>query len=147
MKGMNQHFGKETGTQSCKPSNGEPALTAGNQGSVGGSNQNSQTANEEQINKSLSSHSSLNHIYVPMEQQHCRSRVGGCERGSVWGVPKQQGCVRGGSGCAGGGRGASPRVPSRSPTFGGNAQSATTPCSKSTEVSAPRLVCIQICQG
>lgn len=48
-------------------------MTAGNQGSVGGSNQNSQTANEEQINKSLSSHSSLNHIYVPMEQQRCWS--------------------------------------------------------------------------
>ena len=43
---MNQHFGKETGTQGCQPSDREPAVTAGNQGSAGESNQNPQTAND-----------------------------------------------------------------------------------------------------
>lgn len=76
-------------------------MTAGNQGSVRGRNLNSQTANEELINKSLFSHSSLNHIYMPMEQEHAGPEgraVKGlgleCARGWVWGVP--------------GGRGASP---------------------------------------
>lgn len=49
---MNQHFGKETGTQGCQPSDREPAMTAGNQDwreetSAGESNQNPQTANDD----------------------------------------------------------------------------------------------------
>lgn len=63
-------------------------MTAGSQGGVGGRNQDSQTANEQQINKSLFSHSSLNAIYMPMEQQHHWARAGGCKRGWVWRVPR-----------------------------------------------------------